>query len=95
MYKRQAQFAGVIQKEAARLLSLISDIIKLSELDESSLHTETEPVDLYAVAEECFKTLGSAAEQKQLSFFLEGKPSIVTGSWKLIWELVYLSLIHI
>ena len=84
-----AQFAGVIQKEAARLLSLISDIIKLSELDESSLHTETEPVDLYAVAEECFKTLGSAAEQKQLSFFLEGKPSIVTGSWKLIWELVY------
>ena len=50
-------FASRIHKEAQRLLALISDIIKLSELDERDLAIAFEDVDLYQIAEECLSLI--------------------------------------
>lgn len=82
-------FASTIRREAGRLLNLISDIIKLSELDESSGDLTLEPVELLSIARECAETLGHFAQSNNVSVSVEGEPSTVMGSRALISELVY------
>ena len=47
------RFSNEIHSNANRLLSLINDIIKLSELDEADHQMEMERIDLYKLAENC------------------------------------------
>lgn len=82
------RFAGHITTEAARLLALINDIIRISQLDE---HTEIakEPVDLKEIAREVLEQLQPAAQKKQVSLVLEGDGCVYTGVRRYLYEIFY------
>ncbi len=82
-------FAAKIHREAGRLLTLISDIIKLSELDENQKNWEAAPVDLLEVAEETSNLLSFSAIKHHVTVSVDGQPAIVNGSRHLLSELVY------
>ncbi len=83
------RFAGTIHREAGRLLNLISDIIRLSQLDESKTPVSHAPVDLRAIAQECQETLTPSAEKKGIEITVEGPETVVRGERNSLWELVY------
>ena len=82
-------FAGRIRRESARMLTLISDIIKLSQLDEETDGEGFGPVELYSVAEECMDVLESSAKRHGVTLSLEGSPCELLGSASELSELVY------
>lgn len=85
------RFGGEIHKNAKRLLTLINDILRLSELDDStkdSNHT-FEAVDLYGVAENCINMLLLSAEQHQVQVNLEGNSCMIKADKQMIEELIY------
>lgn len=82
------EFAGRIQKESKRLLALISDIIRLSSLDEG-VKSEREPVDLAEIADETRDVLLKSAEDHGVTLFLDTQSFIIEGSRGLLSELVY------
>ena len=65
-------FYEKIKDEAARLIVLIEDIIKLSQLDESNGGVATEAVDLAAAAGEAARSLASAAQKLNVSVTVSG-----------------------
>ena len=82
-------FAERIRREANRMLSLVSDIITLSELDEREILEQAEIVDLYALAQETVETLKSAAMVRGVTVQVSGGPMPVLGVRTLLSELVY------
>ena len=82
-------FAGRIRRESARMLTLISDIIKLSQLDEESDHENFEPVDLHTICEECMDILDISAKRHNVSLSLEGETCELLASPSELTELVY------
>lgn len=83
-----ARFVGHIRSEAQRLVTLIDDIIRLSQLDEGD-EMPTETVDLREIAQEAAEDLRGAAEKKHVSLSLEGETAPVTGVRRLLYEIVY------
>lgn len=83
------RFAGEIHNNASRLLTLINDIIQLSQLDSDTCKVEYTDVDLYQVAEECVDMLKMNAEKQGVTMRLCGKPSIVFADRQQMEELVY------
>jgi len=81
-------FAETIYNEAARLISLITDIIDLSRLDEGKTPEEMAPTDLYQVAEGVYRRLKPIAEERGLAFSLAGSSAVILGSPVLLEELV-------
>ncbi len=82
------RFVGNIKNEAARLVSLINDIIRLSQLDEES-EPATETVDLFDVANEVMEVLAVSAEKKHVKLHLNGEPCIVNGIRRYLYEILY------
>lgn len=82
------RFVGHIHAEAARLVTLIDDIIRLSQLDEGDA-MPTEPVDLLAVSQEAAQTLQDAAAARQITLSVQGDPAVIPGVRRLIYEIVY------
>ncbi len=82
------RFVGNIKNEAARLVSLINDIIRLSQLDEDS-EPAAESVDLYEVAGEVVEVLTVAAAKKQIELHLNGEPCVMTGIRRYLYEIIY------
>ena len=70
---QETHFAKEIQQNANRLLSLINDIIRLSELDNSENLIHYEQVDLNASAQECVSNLTVNAEKRGIQLFYEGE----------------------
>ena len=83
------RFAGEIHKSANRLLSLINDIIQLSQLDVSDLSGEFSPVQLDKVAADCVDMLQLNADKRQVTLHLDTSPVLVQGSPKMLEELIY------
>lgn len=83
------RFAGEIHKNAARLLSLINDIIQLSQLDGGKRQMEYVDVDLYKLAKECVDMLNMNAKKQNVTMRLCGKPSVVYADKQLMEELLY------
>ena len=81
-------FAKEIRHNAERLLSLINDIINLSELDRTEDQIQFENLDLCEVVENCSDTLRMNAQQKNLKFSFEGEPCMIRANRDLINELV-------
>ena len=81
------RFVGHIRKEAARLMSLIQDIIRLSQLDEG-VPMEQEPVDLAAVSAEAAAALAEAAAKRSVTLTVSGRAQTV-GVRRLLYEVVY------
>ena len=82
------RFVGHIRKEASRLIALIEDIIRLSQLDEGG-ELPCEEVDLTAVAEEVCANLRDAAAAKDVGITLDGSGATVHGVRRLLYEVIY------
>lgn len=82
------RFIGHIRKEAARLVNLVEDIIRLSQLDEGAA-VPTEEVELLAIAEEVVQGLKPAAAGKNVTVQVSGQPCHITGVRRLLYEIIY------
>ena len=83
-----ARFVGHIHAEAARLLTLVEDIIRLSKLDEG-VELPTETVDLAAIAEETANQLQEKAEKNHVTLRVETETCHLQGVPRLFHEIVY------
>ena len=82
------RFAGEISKSSNRLLTLINDILRLSELD-ASTEVPMEEIDLYELAEKCVNMLQINAEKQNVTLMLTGKPTKMQANREMMEELLY------
>lgn len=82
------RFIGHIRKEASRLVTLIEDIIRLSQLDEGR-QMPSEQVDLFELADEVKSVLEGACEAKNINMKLMGEHVCVDGVKRLLYEIIY------
>lgn len=83
------RFSNEIHSNANRLLSLINDIIKLSELDEADHQMEMEKMDLYERAENCVQMMQVTAEKQGIRLTLQGESAMVMANKGLMDEVFY------
>ena len=83
-----SKFTGYICSEAERLLNLINDVIRLSQLDESGEFPK-ESVDLYQVSSQVLQSLLPSADKKNVTVELLGENTIIPGIRQLAYELIY------
>lgn len=82
------RFIGHIKTDAARLVSLVSDIIRLSQLDENT-EMNWENVDAFSVAKEALEMVGPIAESRNISLTIKGEPAPLTSVHKLLYDIIY------
>ena len=82
------RFVGHIRKEASRLVNLIEDIIRLSQLDEN-VALPTEEVDMLTLSEEVKAILEKSAAQKNVSIDISGNGFTVQGVRRMLQEIIY------
>lgn len=82
-------FAGNIKKETNRLITLVNDIIKLSNLDDKSVLMETEDVDLYELAKNVKDTLTPIANNCKVKLELYGEKTMLSGVPTILTEIIY------
>lgn len=83
------KFAVAIHKNADRLLTLINDIIRLSELDGMQSAPEFEEIDLYQQASSTAQLLEMTARKQQVSISVAGTSQVIRGNRQMIEELIY------
>lgn len=83
------KFAGRIYKEAQRLIQLVEDTIKVSQLDEGANPYEWEQVDLYGVVKDVCNNLKGIAEKKNVHLFIDGKPLVFHTVRPILEEVIY------
>jgi len=84
-----AGFAGTIKEESARLISLIEDIIKLSQLDEESIPHQKHPIDIFGVARDVVRRLESKAKRENVTVNLSGDSVNIMGIESVVDEILY------
>lgn len=82
-------FSKSIYDEAQRLITLVNDIIKISELDGQSIPYEKETVDLYELSKEVIGRLEKEADKKNITFHLIGGRAEIIGVHKILEEMLY------
>ena len=82
------RFVGHIRSEAARLVALIEDIIRLSQLDEGE-PMPMEPVSLYTLTQDVLLALRDAAAAKDVKLSVSGDDGMITGMRRLLYEIIY------
>lgn len=82
------RFIGHIKTDAARLVSLVSDIIRLSQLDENT-EMNRETVDALSVAKEALEMVGPIAESRNISLTIKGEPAPLNSVHKLLYDIIY------
>ena len=85
---QSVSFAGEIRKNADRLLTLINDIIRLSELDHTELATGLESMDLYELAKECAEGLKVNAARRGIQFVFQGSSCVIRGNKDMLREVI-------
>ena len=85
-----ARFAKEIHRNAKRLLTLINDILKLSQMDAASKgEIILENVDLFEIAQNCKDMLEVAAKQNGVTIHLTGEHTIISANKNMIEEVIY------
>ena len=82
-------FSQSIYEETQRLITLVNDIIKISELDGQSIPYEKETVDLYELSNEVIGRLEKEADKKNVTFHLIGGRAEIMGVHKILEEMLY------
>ena len=72
------KFAGRIFKEAQRLITLVNDVIKISQLDEGKLPYEREETDLYELCREILRRMEERASAAGVHLYLKGPHKKIT-----------------
>lgn len=86
--EQDVSIAKQIRHNAIRLLSLINDIIRLSELDHKEIPRKFEHVNLYKLAEDCCRSLRINAEQRDITLTCVGSDTMLSGDRELLKELI-------
>ncbi len=86
--KEEEHAVRQIRRNSDRLLSLINDILALSELDQADVSLQLTETDLYELAGECCDTMKVAAAEKQISLLREGSSVVVTADRNQMHELI-------
>ena len=84
----QPRFVGHIRREATRLVNLIEDIIRLSQLDEG-VQLPTEQVDMLALAEDVKEILAPSAAEKNVKIEVAGNGFVIKGVRRMLQEIIY------
>lgn len=87
-------FAGNIYKESQRLITLVEDIIKISQLDENEVKMEAESVNLAEMVKQELERIRPAAEQRNIRLWLDcpragGKQPVILGVRQILQEMVF------
>ena len=82
-------FSKSIYDEAQRLITLVSDIMKISELDEGTVVFEKEQVDLCELSKDIVSRLSSVAGKRNISLNVIGDSATVFGTRKILDEMIY------
>lgn len=82
-------FAGRIHGEARRLIALIDDILRLSQLDEGANLPSFQSVDLMKICQDAAERLKERAKAAGVSITIGGEPASVAGIPKLLDEMVF------
>lgn len=83
------RFSENIYQEAQRMITLVGDIIKLSQLDESQVELEKTDVDLYDIARAVTDRLKGQARVHKVELKLEGSSRKVLGTAQILDEMIY------
>ena len=82
------RFVGMIRTEAARLVTLVDDIIHLSQLDEGAA-PDRETVDLLETAKDAVSALGDSATEKGIHVSVSGESVSISGVRSFLHEMIY------
>ena len=82
------RFVGHIRKEASRLVNLIEDIIRLSQLDEG-VELPAEQVDMLQLAEDVKEILAPSAVEKNVKIHIAGNGFVIKGVRRMLQEILY------
>lgn len=83
------RFAKEIYRSSRRLLTLINDIIRLSELDSGQLQFSLAETDLYALARNCVETLKVSANSHGIMMECQGQKTVIQADVGMMEELIY------
>ncbi len=83
------EFAGDIYRESQRLMDLVNDILRLSQLDEQGAMPSAASVDLYALSQSVLDRLASVAEENEVTLHLTGETQTVWGVEPILDEMIY------
>ena len=85
----QREFAARIYQEAARLTTLVQDIIRLSKLEDEQFQPEKETIDLYEMSKEIIETLQPIANHRHISLSFTGQRLTIVGVRQIVYEMLY------
>lgn len=83
------RFSEKIYMEAQRLITLVGDIIRLSQLDEEKAEVEKTAVDLYAAASAVVERMRDVAKNSGVTITLGGRPAVVQGAPQILDEMIF------
>ncbi|MCL1879475.1 MAG: ATP-binding protein [Actinomycetia bacterium] len=89
---KEGDLLGMVEKighESSRLISLIDDIIRLSELDEAERTRQFSQFDLAAVIQEAADGLQQQATAAQVTLYLPTRPQPLLADRDMLFELCY------
>ena len=84
-----SKFAGRIYDEAHRLITLVGDIIKLSQLDGKDIQVKIEDIDLYDLTKSIIGQLELQAKEKNVTFTITGDKPVITGGEQIVEEMIF------
>ena len=87
--EKMREFSADIYSGSRRLISMIDDIIRLSQIDESSAEPDRENVDLYDLTSSVAANLAPAAEKMGVSMDASGEHAWVYGSRRILEEMIF------
>jgi len=82
-------FSTSIYDEAQRLITLVSDIMKISELDEGAVSATQENVDIYELSKDIVKRLTPIADKRNITINIIGDTAKLYGTRKILDEMIY------
>lgn len=82
-------FGKRIHRESMRLLRLIEDILKISQLESNQVPKDLEDVDIYELCKECRESLDILCEKYGVSIDLKGQTAVIKGNRDMLHELIY------
>lgn len=82
-------FSSSIYDECQRMITLVSDIIKLSKLDEKSIFQEKEELSLMEIATNVVKSVKGIADKRNIKIDLSGDSGNIVGVYSVIYEMIF------
>lgn len=83
------RFGGIIHKESQRLITLVGDIIKLSQMDEDEVAVVKEEIDLWEICQSVLSHLQHAADKKHVTLKLTGDHAVIHGVAQIAEEMIF------